>query len=770
MCLNRARKLMIRQGFLKLSWAIVSVLSVSLPAGARGFHYGAVDDPGLLACDEIAWTGKTDQARSCYVSLLSGSTEPVVQAEAYWALGDLKSANNLFKLAVERSPDDAGTRARWGELFVETYQDQEAMGLFGEALERDPEHAYSMVGAAALLAKSFEAEAGEFLDKLPNDAPVGARVRAHLLAAKMALEASAPGEARESLDEAGDLAEGTDIPQLEIYALRASADFLEGVAESEWITRALDENPSWGEIYATVGYFSWITRRYREAVELYDKAIAIQPDLWEAHLELGINLLRDNEVTRARHHIETAYQGDPYNPKTVNTLRLLDTFDDYHVLTVPEKPEAGELPTLILRLHEDESGVIQKYVRDLAARSLDEFSARYQFSATEPVIIELYPNHEDFVVRTTGMPGLGILGATFGYLLAMDSPNGNPETDYHWGTTLWHEMAHVITLEATEHLVPRWYSEGISVYEEWRSGPVPGIRIPLSVYQAMSEDKFLPIAELDGGFVRPTYQGQVIVSYIQAGLICEFIDREYGDGKLVDLLDEYSRGVKTTDAIETVLELSPDSFDEKFSEFVDLELGSLVSAIPGWMELQAQVHESMADEGWNDVIEAAESAIDIFPEYVEADSPYVALGKALDETGDEPGSTSALETFWRKGGYTPSVLKELVRRYGEQGRIAESIDVLESLNFITPFDADLHADLGDALLMEGRAEEALAEYEVLLAMEPHDLAAVHFQLASAYFQLEDFDDTRNHLLKALDIAPRYRDAQKLLLKLADARN
>ena len=85
-------------------------------------------------------------------------------------------------------------------------------------------------------------------------------------------------------------------------------------------------------------------------------------------------------------------------------------------------------------------------------------------------------------------------------------------------------MAHVFTLEATDHLVPRWYSEGISVYEEWSTGPLPGRQIPLHVIEMMQRDRFLPIADLDGGFIRPSYPNQVIVSYMQAGLACDVPD------------------------------------------------------------------------------------------------------------------------------------------------------------------------------------------------------------------------------------------------------
>ena len=49
--------------------------------------------------------------------------------------------------------------------------------------------------------------------------------------------------------------------------------------------------------------------------------------------------------------------------------------------------------------------------------------------------VEVYPDHEDFAVRTMGMPGLGALGVTFGYVVAMDSPSGRPPGTFHWAST-----------------------------------------------------------------------------------------------------------------------------------------------------------------------------------------------------------------------------------------------------------------------------------------------------------------------------------------------
>ena len=40
-----------------------------------------------------------------------------------------------------------------------------------------------------------------------------------------------------------------------------------------------------------------------------------------------------------------------------------------------------------------------------------------------------------------GLPGLGALGVTFGKVVAMDSPSGRKPGDFHWASTLWHELS-----------------------------------------------------------------------------------------------------------------------------------------------------------------------------------------------------------------------------------------------------------------------------------------------------------------------------------------
>jgi tetratricopeptide (TPR) repeat protein len=743
-----------------------AALTLPLAAAARGIHYGAVTDAAVLDCDQLHWHGQLEESRLCYANLLRSETPAAIKAEAAWALNNLKQANQWFRVAMAEDPDDYDTKVRWGDLFAASHQYGEAMNIYREVLNEEATRAFALLGAANVLVDSFEDAADNYLQPLldgvvPND---GAYLGALLLVARVSLENGDYDEAEASLVLAEEIVAASEWPPLEVYALRASLDLLNNVEDQRWTELSITYNPNYGGVYATPAHFYMITRRYRDAIDLYQKAVDTDPNFASAHEQLGINLLRDNQMTRARQHLERAYELDPFSPRAVNTLRLMDSYSNFRL--VDDLPASDGGVPIVLRLHKDEASVLAPYTIELTRDSIDVFTERYGFELREPVIIEMYPDHEDFAVRTAGMPGLGILGATFGYVIAMDSPSGRPAHQFQWGTTLWHEMAHVFTLEATNHLVPRWYSEGISVFEEWRTGPNPGVRIPMSVYNAMKDNRFLPIAGLDEGFLRPTYEEQVIVSYMQAGLVCDYIDLHHGDGKLRELLLAYRDGLKTEEAITTVLGVEPEAFDEGFADFVAREHGHVLEKLDDWHHTQVEIGNSLAAEEWQDVIELAQGLIEIIPQYIEPDSPYLALARAHNALDDRATALQALIEFWRNGGYDPTALQRLANWLVEAGRNDEAIDVFNSINLVAPLDGELHGKLGDMLLAADRADEALREYEIAVSLQPHDMATAWYRLAQAQYQLGDLESSQAHLLQALDVAPNFRPAQRLLLKLA----
>lgn len=747
---------------MKRVWLPLLLVAASQAAAAVTIEYGP--RPAELAqCDGAAYRGERAEANACYQRLREATSDPRIRAEAARALGDYRGANDAFRAAVDQYPDDADVRTRWGLLFLDTHQANDAVQLFLESLERDANHIQAKLGLAAVSAGRFEGRARGYVAEVLAAEPDN--IEALLLLARMDLEEGALERADEQLDRALEIAEAKSVPPLEAYALKASLDLLNGEPASAWVERALEYNPSYGEIYETQAHFYVITRRYREAIELLRKAVELKPDLYSAHAELGVNLLRENEVSAAQRHLALAYRGDPYSPQIVNTLRLIDSFENFAVVMHPPDEGSPYDPGVILRLHKSESEVLEPYVLGLVRQSLETFSERYDFTLQEPVIVELYSNHDDFAVRTSGLPGIGLLGVTFGHLVAMDSPSGRAEGDFHWGTTLWHEMAHVFTLVATSHLVPRWFSEGVSVYEEWATGPLPGRHLPVVFLEAMQEDNLLPVAELDRGFIRPTYAAQVVVSYMQAGFVCEFIAARWGQEGLRAMLRHFAEGEETADAISHALGLSAHEFDLAFAAYLDEQLGATVGNLEAWRNAQRETHQHARSGDWERARAAAERAIELFPDFVDEGSAYLIKAKAQEEAGEVDLAAETLAEYRRRGGYDTAGLTALAKWLHEDGDTEQAVAVLEDVLLVAPLRQDVHADLGDRLMEIDRPEQALAEYRAFAALDPHDKANVHYRFARAHQALGEAEKAREQLLYALEIAPHYREAQQMLLEM-----
>jgi tetratricopeptide (TPR) repeat protein len=756
----------------------VTTLALAISAGtalAREPLYGVLDNAALARCEDQFWHGRINDAHGCYQQLQTAQTPTAIRAEAHWALGDMQGANSLFQEAVKAEPKNALLRVRWGELYMQTYQYNEADMLFDEALAIDKNSAWAKIGSAEALSHGGGDPAA--INKLMSDVmdngltPPGVRYRGLLMLLNSALDKDQFEQADKVIAEAREAAEAGKLPQLALHALEAANAFMTFKPYESFVDAALKEDPAFGDAWAIPGHFAMVTRRYRESGAFYEKAVEVQPDHWQAHLELGQNYMRLNEINPGVDHIHTSFEGDKFNPITINLMRMLDVFlNQTEVFSFPNPPE-GPFPKLSLRLNKSESGVMKEYVRELAEAGMAHYEKSFRFTPKEPVVIEVYPNHEDFVVRSVGMPGVGLLGVTFGYLLAMDSPTAHARAEsYHWGTTLWHELAHVYTVEASNHLVPRWYTEGISVFEEWRTGPIPGRKIPLDVYKAMKDGKFLSISKLDDGFMRPTYENQVIVSYMQGGLVIDYINTQFGFGKVVDMLELFGKGVKLDAAVEQVLGISVDTFDTQFKQYIDSEYGKLLKDLPAWQENRKVAFAALDKEDWKGAVAAARKAVDSFPDYVEADSAYIALARGYSRLNDKDNEFLTLETFWQKGGYASRALLALANAYSERGDNEHAFKVLKDVVWADPFSQDLHSKLGDQYLAHNEPAKAVREYLVLLSLNPADKAEANYKVATAYQAQNDKDKTMQYVMTALDVAPQYRPAQTLLLELSRSTN
>lgn len=740
----------------------MAVIVVSPAAHALQFHFDLFRDPSLLECDAHSYVGDTDEAIRCYEALDS-SDIGLVRAEAASALGNVRVANRLYREASEVS-DDPAIKTGWGNLFLETHQIADAIALYREALLYDPEYHPARLGLARALTDTFEGEARRELAEILKDDPdhPGALIQM----ARLELERQNVGSARRVLDSAERYLELYQIPPLEIYALHAAANLLDDRSIDGWTRKALDINPRYGEVFSIPAHFYIITYRYREAVALYQSAVSVDPDFAVAHRDLGVNLLRVNDVFGARYHLNKAFGLDPYDVQTVNGLRLLDGLDEMRVTFADVDDENGDpLGRIILRLDEEDADALEPYVLDLSKRAMQQFTERYDFQLQKPMVVELYHDHDDFGVRTVSTPGIGLLGVTFGYLTAMDSPKARAPGEFHWGSTLWHEIAHVYTLEATNHLLPRWMSEGLSVYEEWNTGPLPDRQLSFSVLEAIRDNTLLPIENLDLGFVRPSYEGQVQVSYAQAGLLCDFIASRFGHDALKSLVKSFAHNEALEIALQKAVGMNSAGLDAAFKTHLDARYGALASSLDDYRLVTREAQRAMENQDWTTALALGKDLIDRYPEYHASGSGYDVVDVALTELGDDK---AALENRWQwfqRGGHDPDNLQKLIRTLRAAGRFEDAIAVMKALVWVMPYTTEEHAWLGEYYLEQNDAEGALREFNALLAVSNNDPAEAYLGRAKAAMINQDEMAARTEVLYALEASPFYRPAQQLLLDL-----
>ncbi|MBW3535387.1 MAG: tetratricopeptide repeat protein [Gemmatimonadetes bacterium] len=739
---------------------------------------------------ELLWeTGRRGEALELFDSFIdlynaggrlsAAELAAVGQAVAYLGVRDPQLFHDALRAldeAIAADPGDPLPHVLVGELFLEKYVSPEAHAAFQEALALNPRHPRALLGEARALDFDGQGGAMEMTNRALEVDPSWAPARAFL--ARLHLSVENDGEARREAERA-------------LEASPASPEALAALAAAHWLTddtagfervrdRALALNPAHGDLFITVAEVAERRRRYAEAVTMAERARRVDTLSSRALGVLGMNQLRMAAIGEGRASLEAAFAADPFNPWYKNTLDLLDTFERYEVV---------ESPHFRLVLRGDEAGLLGPYAAALAEEAWDSLAARYGMEPPAPIRVEMFPNHADFSVRTLGMPGLGALGVAFGPVLVMDSPSAREPGDFNWASTLWHELAHAFHMAASDHRVPRWFSEGLAVHEQRRARAGWGHPMTASFLQAWRAGRLHPVSELNRGFVRPDYPEQVVHSYLQASLVFAMLEEAHGWDAVRTMLEGYRDGRTTEELARTVLGTDMEGLDRAFEAWIEeryghalagtaplsepLPAGAPVDALrlqaarhPGDFAARLRAGRALVEAGALDEAEEhLKAALRIFPEYGGPDGPWLWLGRLHRERGEPDLAAAALlQHAARVESALDAALDEAEARRSI-GDAAGAARALERAVTIHPFDPQVHRRLAEAYAGLGDARGAVRERAAVLALDPVDRADAHYRLALAYVDAGDADAARRQVLRALEVAPGFREAQDLLLRL-----
>ena len=521
--------------------------------------------------------------------------------------------------------------------------------------------------------------------------------------------------------------------------------------------------------------------RFEEGSAAQRRALTFDPNYLPARRQLAQDLLRLGRNDEGWKLAQAVHKQNEYDVTAYNLSVLHDQMEKFRTLSNAN---------FIVRMSPLEAQLYGDRVMELLGRAREVLSKKYGLELTQPTTVEIFPEQKDFAVRTFGMPdNPGYLGVCFGPVITANSPASQAPNPANWESVLWHEFCHVITLTATKNRMPRWLSEGISVYEERRANPTWGEKMDLAYREMILEGDLTPIGKLSGAFLTPKTPQHLQFAYYESSLVVEYLVEKFGIESLKKILGDLRDGKKINDVIAAHTAPLPELEKEfaaavterakKFAPGVDVEKppgrGSNLD-VAVWKSTHQNnyymrmdnARELMQEKKWAEAKPVLEALVDSHHGESRAENPLwllAAVQRNLNETNAE---WATLERFAKQETGFASLSLRLIELAEERKDFVAMTKHAEQLLAINPLLSSPHRALALASVALGKNDQAISAFKKVLLLDPPNPAEVHFELARLLNARGDSRaDAKRHALQALEEAPRFRDAQRLLLEMVE---
>lgn len=728
-----------------------------------------VADKALKAINQIALKKPAkDRTASEWVTL--GQTALALGADAQ------KVIQQFFQVAKKKDPQLEAAYLAEGHLALKKNDSTRAADVFRAGLKAHGETADLRTGLAMAYANGDREKQKENLLRALELNPVHAA--SLLLQAESLISAEKFLQAEAAIQKVLDLNE--DHP--EAWSLRAAIAHLSAAAPEKFhLARAQglkrwDQNPIVDHIIGRV-----LSRAYRfaEGAKHQRLALGFSSAFLPAQIQLCQDLLKLGEEEEAWKLAASIRQADRYHVQAHNIGLLekqmqgftVQRFDDF-ILKMPKRdwPIYGERALKILR------------------EAKAQLAPKYGYTSQRPVMVEFFDAQQDFAIRTFGsLGGQGLLGVCFGSVITMNSPGGMAHGRNNWESTLWHEFCHVVTLSLTQNKMPRWLSEGISVYEEGLHNPVWGMTMNADFRKMiLDEKKVTPVGQLSSAFLNAENSEQLLFAYYQSSQVVGFLMDTFGPIKFQHLLRDLAMGMRINEALEANT-LSLGQLEKDFARHLITKaeaygpkaewgkpsseevnpldkdsLNDFARRHPDHLWVireQIQLHQDK--EQWEKILPLADKLIQLLPTDFSADSGYQIKIMALRNLKRSEEELQILRQVADNEASAMTAFLRLIEVDLQQQNWHQVLSNAHRATALNPFLRLPQQALAQAYEALGNPAEAISAFRRLLILSPEDAAKTHYSLAKL-LRTQDATQAKRHLLEALALAPRFREGHAML--------
>ena len=520
--------------------------------------------------------------------------------------------------------------------------------------------------------------------------------------------------------------------------------------------------------------------RFAEGAAAQKRALEFEPEYEPARRQLAEDLLRLGRDDEGWALAESVHKDDAYDVTAYNLSVLHDQMVKYQTLTNAH---------FIIHMSTNEAGLYGDLVLDLLSRARETLCKKYGVELMQPTAVEIFPEQKDFAVRTFGMPGNpGYLGVCFGSVITANSPASQMPNPANWEDVLWHEFCHVVTLTATKNRMPRWLSEGISVYEERQANPAWGEKMDLAYRDMILKGDLTPLGELSGAFLSPSNSVHLQFAYYESSLVVEFIVQKFGFDTLKKILGDLGDGEEVNKSIARRTATALPEMEKQFAAFVRTQAEQLAPGVDlaplpdrreepeftAWklahpknfyLQMQTAV-KAMDATNWAEAEPLLKTLAETYHGESKGDNPLWLLAVTQRHLNQTNAELATLQKFALQESDFVDLYVRLIELSAAQKDWPAVAKYAERLLAVNPLISPPHRALAEAGAATGNSNQAITAYRKLLLLDPPDPVDVHFQLAKLLHARGDAEsEARRQVLQSLEDAPRYRDAQRLLLEI-----
>lgn len=463
---------------------------------------------------------------------------------------DYKDGFRVLTLAQRKLPDHLPTLLAVADAYQSKYQYRDAEAEYRSALEINPRSVRALTGLArVLLHRRGFAEADRLCRLALSVNPRSVDARQVLM--QLALVDEDVSEAERLVQESLDSHPGH--PHL--LLIQAALAFAKGdekahQAKAEAYRKALAVLPYTGQAEEeemgsiAAGQLAYansemlmLFHRVEDALVWARKAVKADPEDADHLSHLGIMLMRNGLDDEAADVLKRAFAKDSFNVWVYNLAQLTRRNADY------ERFETSRFGIRVLKKH---LPVLKPYVKDRFDTHLADCEDLFGFKVKDRIEFSILRNHSDFSARVTGLPHLDASGATFGPFVALVEPMAwrKRKRWLDWQSVALHEIAHVVTLKGSGYKIPRWLTEGMSVYAEGWINPDWDVPFKTMVVRGPLPD----LAKWNRMFHRPEEGWHVPAAYHGAGLFVNWLVEAHGKAVLAKLVKAFGEGEETEEA------------------------------------------------------------------------------------------------------------------------------------------------------------------------------------------------------------------------------